>query len=116
MWPWEWIPWSYIQNDLIVNEYGIKSKGATYAANIQDNEIWERIHQVTANHIIMFDLQTNYLDEDDPWLGRLAATDFAVQITYNTTLWARPGQMVFGNNMELNTPLIADWKAISTRN
>ena len=32
----------------------------------QDNSILEIIHQVIANLISMFDLQNNYLDEDEP--------------------------------------------------
>ena len=46
----------------------------------------ERYHQVIANPVCTFDLQNNYLDEDDPWSGILAATDFAVQNIYHTTL------------------------------
>ena len=32
-----------------------------------------------------------------------------VRSTYHTTLQATPGQLVFGNDMILNTPLISDW-------
>ena len=76
------------------------------------NSILERIHQVIANFVRMFDLQNTYLDEDEPWLGILAATDFAVQITYHTNLQATPGQLIFGFDMILNTPFIEDWEAI----
>ena len=34
----------------------------------------------------MFDLQNNYLDEDDTWAGKKSGTDFAVKFTYHTTL------------------------------
>ena len=50
------------------------------------NSILEIINQVIANLVSMFDLQNNDLDEDDPWSGILAATDFAVQNIYHTTL------------------------------
>ena len=64
----------------------------------------------------MFDLQNNYLDEADPWSGILAATAFAVQSMYHTTLQATPCQTVFRRDMILNTPSIADWEAINLRN
>ena len=54
----------------------------------------------------MFDLKNNYLDEDDPWSGISAATNFSVQRMYHTTLQATPGHMVFGRDMILNTPFI----------
>ena len=63
----------------------------------------------------MFDLQNNDLDEDDPWSGILAATDFVAQSTYHTTLQAKPGQLIFGRDMILNNPLIAHWEAIRLR-
>ena len=63
----------------------------------------------------MFDLQNEYLDEDEPWSGILAATDFAVRSTYHTNLQVRPGQLIFGRDMILNTPFIADWGDIRLR-
>ena len=63
----------------------------------------------------MFDLKNNHLDEDDPCSGILAATAFAVRSTYHTTLQATPVQLVFGHDMILNTPFIADWVAIRLR-
>ena len=63
----------------------------------------------------MYDLQNNYLDEDDPWSGILAATAFVVQSIYHTTLQATPVRLVFGRDMILNTPFLADWEAIRLR-
>ena len=60
----------------------------------------------------MFDLQNNYLDEYDPWSGILSAADFLVQSKYHTTLQATSGQLVFGRDMILNTPLIVYWESI----
>ena len=60
----------------------------------------------------MYDIQNNYLEYYDPWSSILAATDFSVQITYHTTLQATPVQLIFGRDMILNTPFIADWKDI----
>src|SRR5688500_9689204 len=53
-----------------VNDYGIKRKPIT-VRNPQANAIVERIHQVIANMVRTFELETNYLDEDDPWKGIL---------------------------------------------
>ena len=60
-------------------------------------------------------MQNNYLDEDDPWSGILAATDFSVRSTYHITLRYTPGHLVFGREMILNTPFIVDWEVISLR-
>ena len=80
--------------DMLKNDYGIKEKIIT-VRNPQANAIVERIHQVIANIIRTFELQDNYLDEDDPWKGILRATAFAVQSTYHTTLKMSPAQVVF---------------------
>ena len=98
-------------NDQIEKEYGIKAKCAT-TENPQVNYILEIIHEVVANLVRTFDLQNNYLDEDDPWSGILAATAFTVQIIYHPTLQATLGQMVLGRDVILNTPFIVDWEAI----
>ena len=63
----------------------------------------------------MFYLQNNYLDEDDPWSGILAATAFVVQSTYYITLQATSGHLVFGRDMILNIPFITVWEAIRLR-
>ena len=63
----------------------------------------------------MFDSQNNYLDEDDPWSGILADTDFEVQSTYHNMLKATPYQLVFGRDMILNTPFKVDWEYIRPR-
>ena len=55
------------------------------------------------------------LDEDGTWSGILASTDFAVNSTNRTKLQATLGQLVFGCNMILNTPFIADWEDIMRR-
>ena len=63
---------------MLINDYDIKIKPIT-VRNPQANAIVERIHQVIANMIRTFELETNYLDEDDPWKGILSATAFAVR-------------------------------------
>jgi len=102
------------KNELMKEEYGITVKVAT-TANPQANSILERVHKVIGNMIRTFQLEENYLDEDDPWKGILAATAFAVRSTYHTTLQATPGQLVFGRDLILNCEHIADWEAIKKR-
>ena len=67
------------------------------------------------NLVRTYDLQNNYLDEDNPWSDILSATDFLVQSTYHTMLQATPGQLVIGCDMILNTPFIAYWETIKLR-
>ena len=52
--------------------------------NPQANAIVERIHQVIGNIIRTFELENNYLDEENPWKGILSATAFAVRSTFHT--------------------------------
>src|SRR5688572_25957342 len=83
---------------MVLHDYGIKAKLITEKNPIA-NAIVERIHQVIGNIIRTFDLEANYLDNDNPWRGILAATTFAVRSTYHTTLRKMPGQLVFGCDM-----------------
>ena len=99
---------------MIRNDYGVKGKPIT-VRNPQANAIVERIHQVIGNIIRTFELQDNYLDEDDPWKGILSATAFAVRSTYHTTLQKTPGQLVFGRDMILNIQHTANWEYIRER-
>jgi len=100
--------------DMIKNDYGIKAKPIT-TRNPQANAIVERIHQVIANIVRTFELQDNYLDEEEPWQGILAATAFAVRSTYHTTLQKTPGQLVFGRDMIFNLKHTANWEYIRLR-
>jgi hypothetical protein len=75
----------------------------------------ERVHQVIGNIIRTFELENNYLDDNDPWKGILSATAFAVQSTFHTTLQNTPGQLVFGRDMILNVKHEANWEYISMR-
>ena len=67
------------------------------------------------NLVLTYDPQNNFLDEDDPWSGILADTDFSVRSTYDTTLQATPDQLVLGRDMILNTPIMAKWGSIRLR-
>jgi hypothetical protein len=62
-----------------------------------------------------FELESNYLDEEDPWKGILSATAFAVRSTFHTTLRNTPGQLVFGRDMIFNSKHEANWELIRKR-
>ena len=96
---------------MILCDYGVKGKPIT-VRNPQANAIVERIHQVIGNIIRTFELESNYLNEEDPWTGILAATLFAVRSTYHTTLKKTPGQLVFGRDMIFNIQHVANWEFI----
>jgi transposase InsO family protein len=86
---------------MIKEDSAVKAKPIT-VRNPQANAIVERVHQVIGNIICTFELESNYLDDSDPWKGVLSATAFAVQSTFNTTLQNTPGQLVCGHDMILN--------------
>jgi transposase InsO family protein len=86
---------------MIKEDYAIKVKPIA-VRNPQANAIVERVHQVIGHIIRAFELESNYLDEEDPWKGILSATAFAVQSTFHTTLRNTPGQLVFGRDMIFN--------------
>jgi hypothetical protein len=96
---------------MIKNDYGIKGKPITFR-NPQANAIVERVHQVIGNIIRTFDLESNYLDEDNPWKGILSATAFAVRSTFHTSLQSTPGQLVFGSDMIFIIQHIVNWEFI----
>ena len=100
--------------NMIKNDYGIKQKPIT-VRNPQANAIVERVHQTIGNIIRTFELQENYLDEDDPWSGILSAVAFAIRATYHTTTQKSPGQLVFGRDMILNIQHQANWEYIRKR-
>ena len=99
---------------MIKEDYGITKKPIT-VRNPQANAIVERVHQVIANMIRTFELENNYLDEDDPWKAILGATAFAVRSTMHTTLKKTPGQLVFGRDMIFNMKHEANWEYIKKR-
>ena len=99
---------------MIKQDYGVKAKPIT-VRNPQANAIVERVHQVIGNIIRTFELEENYLDEEDPWKGILSATAFAVRSTFHTTLQNSPGQLVFGRDMILNIKHTANWEYIKKR-
>ena len=100
--------------DMLKNDYGVTTKVIS-VRNPQANSIIERVHQVLGNMIRTFELEKNYIDEDDPWSGILSAAAFAIRSTYHTTLKSTPGQLVFGRDMVLNSTHEANWEYIRKR-
>jgi hypothetical protein len=96
---------------MIKEDSGVKAKPIT-VRNPQANAIVERVHQVIGKIIHTFELENNYLDDNDPWKGILSATAFAVRSTFHTTLQNTPGQLVFGRDMILNVKHEANWEYI----
>jgi hypothetical protein len=94
-----------------LDAYGVKKKPIT-TRNPQANAIIEQVHQTIGNILHTFQLQDNYLDEDNPWKGILAATAFAIGATYHTTLEKSPGQLAFGRDMIFNVQHTANWEYI----
>jgi hypothetical protein len=99
---------------MIKEECAIKAKPIT-VRNPQAKAIVERVHQVIGNIIRTFELETNNLDEEDPWKGILSATAFAVRSTFHTTLRNTPGQLVFGRDLIFNIKHEANCKFICKR-
>ena len=99
---------------MVKKNYGVRGKPIT-VRNPQANAIVERVHQTIGNMIRTFELEENYLDEDDPWKGILCATAFAIRATLHTTLQKTPAQLVFGRDMILNINYGANWEHIKQR-
>ena len=99
---------------MVKKNYGVRGKPIT-VRNPQANAIVERVHQTIGNMIRTFELEENYLDEDDPWKGILCATAFAIRATLHTTLQKTPAQLVFGRDMILNINHVANWEHIKQR-
>jgi hypothetical protein len=83
--------------------------------NPQANATVERIHQVFGNIVQTFELEGNYLGEDDPWKGILSATVFAVQQIFRTSVQSTQGQLVFGRHMIFIIQHINNWEYMKQR-
>ncbi len=111
---WSWRSFIGAEFQAILKDYGIKCKPIT-VHNPQANAICERVHQVIGNIIRTFELQTNHLDEDNPWKGILSASAFAIRCTYHTTLHSSPGQLIFGRDLTFNFKHTSNWDVIRQR-
>jgi hypothetical protein len=84
--------------NMIKEDYGVKAKPIT-----------------VRNTVRLFELESKYFDEEDPWKGILSATAFAVRSTFHTTLRNTPGQLVLGRDMIFNIKHEANWEFICNR-
>jgi hypothetical protein len=94
-----------------VDSYGIKRKPTT-VKNPQANAILERVHQVLGQ--ILRTLELDMADSISPddvnvFLDNAA---WAFRSTYHTVLIASPGAAIFGQDMLLDIPFVADWYKI----
>jgi hypothetical protein len=95
----------------LCNMYGIKRK-PTSVKNPQANAILERIHAVLGSV-----LRTSKLDMVETVKASdikvfLSDAAWAICSTYHTVLKASPGAAIFGQDMLLDIPFIADWQKI----
>jgi hypothetical protein len=68
---------------MIKEDYAIKANPIT-VRNPQSNAIVERVHQEIGNIIRTFELESTYLDEEDPWKCIISATACAVRDLHST--------------------------------
>ena len=61
----------------IQEEYGIKSK-PILSENPNYIVMLEIIHKALGNLVRAYNIQDNYIDKDDPWMGTLEATAFTI--------------------------------------
>ena len=83
--------------------------------NPQDNAICERMHK-TVGKILCVLLYTNpprTVDNAEDLIDQLLATEMeSKRENFTTTLKVSPVSLVFGRDMFLDIPLIANWKMI----
>jgi hypothetical protein len=95
----------------LCNIYGIKRK-PTSVKNPQANAILERIHAVFGNMLRTSKLDMAELVKASDIDVFLSDTAWAVFSNYHTVLKASPGAAIFGRDMLLDIPFIADWQKI----
>ncbi len=91
--------------------YGIRRK-PTSIKNPQANAILERMHAVFTNMQCTAKLDTAELVNASDINIFLADAAWAICSTHHTVLKASPGAAIFGHDMLLDIPFIADWKTI----
>jgi hypothetical protein len=95
----------------LCKSYGIKRK-LTPVKNLQANGILERVHQVLGQmlHTAEIDMADSVTPNDDNVF--LDNTAWEICSTYHTVLKASPGAAIFGCDMLLGIPFVADWHKI----
>ena len=87
----------------------------TTSQNPQANAICERMHQAVVN-VLSVVLYTNpprtVVNAADLIYQALATSIHSMRVNVTTTLKGSPRSLVFGRDMFLDIPLIADWQMI----
>jgi hypothetical protein len=91
--------------------YGIKGK-PTSVKNPQANAMLERIHGVLRNMLHTSKLDMAELVKASDIDAFLSDAVWAICFTYHTVLKVSPGAAIFGRDMLLDIPFIADWQKI----
>ena len=99
---------------LFLKYFSIKPK-CTAIKNPQANAILEIIHQVFGSMLKTKDLANVMFDVVAPWSEILASIVYAVRCSYNSTLQATPGKLVFGRDMLLEINLQLNYREICPR-
>jgi hypothetical protein len=73
-----------------MNDYGIKGK-PIILRNSKVHKMVEGVHQVIENIIRIFELESIYMDKDNPWKGILSATAVVMISIFHTSLQRTPG-------------------------
>ncbi len=97
--------------EYLCKTYGVQCKPTTIK-NPQANGILERLHQVLAQMLRIAELdmaETVTPDDVDVFLDNAAWT---IRSTYHTVLKASQGAAIFGRDMLLDIPFIANWNKI----
>ena len=79
------LPGHEFKNTLTEEENGILSKPVT-SGKTQANSIIKRIHQVLGKFIQNFELDNNYVYEDESWKVILVASSFANHYMFHKTI------------------------------
>jgi hypothetical protein len=101
----------WVSSKYLCETYGIKRKPTTIK-NPQTNAILECLHQVLGQMLRTSELnmaKTITPDDVNVFLDNVA---WAICSTYHTVLKAYPGPAIFGCNMLLDIPFIANWNEI----
>ena len=85
--------------------------------NPKSNAILERIHQVLADRLRVFDLENMDIDlnEEDPFDKYLQLVAYEIKVAYHLTHRHSPTQMVFSRDMFLPIDSQINWEPIAKR-
>ena len=98
-------------NMMIQADYGITVKYIT-SRYPQASSILERVHQTIGNIIRTFKVRDMVLNDESSWDGVLVSNMFALHAMVHTTTQYNPAQLVFGQDLILNTCHKANWQII----